>query len=326
MCFASRPSRSLIRLSSLLAALVVAIVLASWIAPASAGPVPIVGGTTARSKDWPDVVAVLGRDGTCSGTLIAPDVVLTAGHCIGIEPISVVTHADSLEPGAPGDHVPVKWSRAYPAWQDRFDIGVVMLERMARTPPRAIATACLANAQLVAGAPVTIVGYGLSTPDASDANTQLRVAQIAVIDPFCEHAPGCSPTAGPKGEFAAGGRGVDSCFGDSGGPVYLATPSGYALAGVTSRGLAVDGLPCGNGGIYTRADKVVAWIQSVTERRLERVACESPTDDPEAIEADLGPSPDGCAADGRVRGTGAVVGGAILAVGVVLVRRRRCRR
>jgi secreted trypsin-like serine protease len=300
--------------------LAVACVLAAWSPPAIADPndATIVGGSIALSKDWPDVVGVLGRDGMCTGTLVAPDVVLTAGHCIGIEPIFVVTHADSLEPGTPRDLVAVKWSRAYPEWQDRLDVGVVVLQRMARTKPRAIATACLANERLASGAPVTIVGYGSISPDASDDNTRLHRARVAVTDPFCEHAPGCLRTAGSKGEFAAGGRGIDACYGDSGGPAYIETPGGYALAGVTSRALDIEGLPCGNGGIYARADKVVAWIQSVTERRLERVACEGPTDDPDATDDELAAS-GGCAA-GRSRGGLAMV--LILATSVVLARRR----
>lgn len=308
MCFATarshrpwfgftRSARSVPRIRSgplpLAALAIVLMVLLLGIVPAYAGPAPIVGGTIARSSDWPDVVAVLGITGTCTGTLVAPDVVLTAGHCIEIEPIVVVTHADSLEPGAPGDHIDVKWSRAYPQWQDRFDVGVVVLQRIARTEPRAIATACLANQRLAAGAGVTIVGYGLTAPDASDDNTRLHAARIPVTDPFCEHAPGCMRTAGPNGEFAAGGRGTDSCYGDSGGPAYLETPSGFALAGVTSRALAIDGLPCGNGGIYARADKVVAWIQSVTDRRLERVECAGPGDDPDVLDVELD-APEGC--------------------------------
>src|SRR6188508_2660685 len=45
--------------------------------------VPIIGGTSAPAGKWPDTVAVLGPQSACSGTLIAPDVVLTAGHCYG---------------------------------------------------------------------------------------------------------------------------------------------------------------------------------------------------------------------------------------------------
>ena len=47
---------------------------------------PVVGGKIVKPGTWPDVVAVLGADGSlCSGTLIDVDLVLTAGHCIGID-------------------------------------------------------------------------------------------------------------------------------------------------------------------------------------------------------------------------------------------------
>ena len=43
---------------------------------------------------------------------------------------------------------------------------------------------------------------------------------------------GCNPNVAPGGEFIAGGSGTaDSCFGDSGGPVYLDTPAGPVLIG-----------------------------------------------------------------------------------------------
>lgn len=300
---------------------------------AHAGPAPVVGGTPARSADWPDVVAVLGRDGLCTGTLIAPDVVLTAGHCIDIQPIAVVTHADRLEPGAPAEAIDVKWSRAYPAWQDTFDVGVLVLEHVARGAPRAIASACLANQQLATKAPVTVVGYGLVTEDASDDNTRLNAARLAVTDPFCEHSPGCQQSAGARAEFVAGGHGADSCFGDSGGPAYLATADGFALAGVVSRGLDVPGLPCGQGGIYVRADKVVAWIQSVTDRKLVRAACARPGDDPDqdgdeqggSGSGDVGESA-GCSAASNSAGAAPLVGLVLLAIGRGVVPSRRASR
>jgi MYXO-CTERM domain-containing protein len=125
---------------------------------------------------------------------------------------------------------------------------------------------------------------------------------------------GCQRAIAPRGEFMAGGSGVDACFGDSGGPVYLETADGPALIGVVSRGMSVAGVPCGNGGIYVRADKVVSWVQSVTGARLERSAgCDqdSPAD------GEGGVDPGGCATSG----------GAGMGVGIVLAllawRRKR---
>ena len=62
---------------------------------------------------------------------------------------------------------------------------------------------------------------------------------------------------------------VDACFGDSGGPLYIDVGNGAALIGVVSRGSSSPGEPCGGGGVYVRADKVVAWIQKTTGRKLD---------------------------------------------------------
>src|SRR5665647_105315 len=254
------------------------------LAPANAQPAPVVGGTNVPADKWNDVVAVIAAGGSCSGTLVAPDVVLTAGHCIELEPYEVITNTtDFARPG--GDHIPVKWARAYPEWSSRYDVGVLMLEHVARPRPRPIASACHANARLLAGAPLTIVGFGLTTPAGLDNNTRLHEATAPVLDPLCAGDLGCKPTVRPNGEFTAGGRGTDSCFGDSGGPAFLDSPAGPALVGVVSRGLALPGQPCGNGGIYVRADKIVAWAQSITDRRFTRTRCDGErADDPGSVD------------------------------------------
>jgi len=273
---------------------------------AAAEPAPVIGGSRVPSGAWSDVVAVIAPDGTCTGVLVAPDVVLTAGHCIELRPTHVITN--TVDHAAGGDRIAVKWARAYPTWWERYDAGVLVLEHVARGRARPIASACLANDRLRAGAPLRVVGFGATTPAGTDDNTQLYEATIAVLDPFCETDPACGDAARPKGELTAGGRGTDACFGDSGGPAYLDTPAGPTLLGIVSRGLEVLGLPCGNGGVYVRADKLVAWIEAVTDRDLERAPCDAPADTIEAAEEG------GCT-------TG---GGAGLGIALVFgVRRRR---
>jgi secreted trypsin-like serine protease len=235
----------------------------------------VVGGSTVPRGRWPDVVAVLGRDGMCSGTLVAQDVVLTAGHCVEIHPYEVIV--DTIDYASPGgEHIPVSWARAYPNWEQRYDVAVVMLSRSATTAkPRIVTSACTTRALVDIGTEVQIAGFGLATATAVDNNTRLRQATVPIIDPTCMLDPACNPAIAPHGEFMAGGHGVDSCFGDSGGPVYLDTKDGHghALVGVVSRGLALPAAPCGNGGVYVRVDKVISWIQSVTGRTLARTRC-----------------------------------------------------
>ena len=299
--------------------IITCLVLSLWSLPLLARPAPpIVGGTKAKPGEWPDVVAVLGTQGACTGTLIAPDVVLTAGHCIEIEPKLVI--ADTIDYGVAtaGERIPVKWARAYPGWEHAYDVGVLMLEHVARTAPRAVATQCAVEAELSAARPVRVIGFGLTSPSGTDDNTLLHQASLPVLDPTCASDQSCEPRISPNGEFVAGGRGADSCFGDSGGPAMVQTRDGAAVAGVVSRGLSLPGAPCGNGGVYVRADKVVAWIESETGRTLARAACDGHGDDPETA-ADEGE-------DGGGGGCSAG-GGTELALGIALIagvwRRRR---
>ncbi|HEY5939076.1 MAG TPA: trypsin-like serine protease [Kofleriaceae bacterium] len=267
---------------------------------ADSAEAPVVGGTPVPAGNWRDVVAVFAEDSICSGTLIAPDVVLTAGHCVEAGPIEVLV--DTVDYGDPGgDIIPVKWSRAYPDWQHRYDIGVIMLEHVARPKPRMIASACTTRELLVAGAEVRAVGFGLASESGSDHNTQLREAVLPVIDPTCTLDAACESSIAPHGEFIAGGNGTDTCFGDSGGPIFIDTPEGPALVGVVSRGLATPGLPCANGGVYVRADKVTSWLKSVTGSAITRTSCEGRTDsDPSS------PDSGGCSSASRTPGVGAI--------------------
>ncbi len=283
--------------------------------PSPLDPAPIIGGTTVPLGRWPDVVAVLSRDAECTGTLIAPDVVLTAGHCIETNPSEVVVGSVDLGE-AGGDVIKVKWSRAYPDWEHRYDVGVLMLEHVARSKPRTIAAACTANARLPVSKTVEVVGFGLTTRTGTGNNTRLHQVSLPIGDPTCTLDPSCAPAIAPNGEFTAGGHGGDSCFGDSGGPAYLQTDDGPVLVGVVSRGLALPGAPCGNGGVYVRADKVVSWIQGITGRKIARTTCDRSADEPAGDE-----EPGGCQATGGSE-LGGVVGIALLAT---LRRRRRSR-
>jgi trypsin len=291
--------------------------------PALAGTstAPVVGGTEVEPGTWPDVVAVLGEDGgLCTGTLLAADLVLTAGHCIGIRPVEVVIGSvDLARPG--GERRAVKWSRAYPEWEQRYDVGVIMLEHPVFAKARAVVQACATRDRLTPGTAVQVVGFGLTTRTATDANTRLHQASLAIRDPRCTTDEACASAVAPGGEFIAGGGGVDACFGDSGGPVYLDTSHGPALVGVVSRGVASWGEPCGDGGIYVRADKVVAWIEKVSGRKVERVPCDLPADAAgEASEAA------GCNAAGAVPSAFALLYAALVVVGLRRARRRAARR
>jgi secreted trypsin-like serine protease len=295
-------------------------VLVLLLAPAMAhASAPVVGGTTVPTGRWPDAVAVIGDTGTCTGTLIAPDVVLTAGHCAEIAPSEIV--ANTTDYGDGGTSIAVERVIAYPQWQTSFDLAVLVLATpVANVTPRAVGTGCTYN-NLGDGTMVHLVGFGLTNDDGSGTNTAMHEAMAPVIDPDCMNGgEGCREALQPGGEFVAGGGGTDSCFGDSGGPVYLDTPRGQILVGAVSRGVSGASTPCGDGGIYERTDKVIAWIEQVTG---EKIATDTCTGSDNTVSEDMADAGDassggGCASAGG--GSAFVLFSTLAALGA---RRRR---
>jgi secreted trypsin-like serine protease len=260
---------------------------------------PIIGGTAVPAGKWPDAVAVLGTTGACTGTLIAPDVVLTAGHCAEIKPTRVV--ANTLDYGAPGGtSAAVKSTTPHADWQNSYDVSVIVLASpIAGVSPRKLGTACTFQG-FAASTQVHLVGFGSTDVAGGGTNTSLQEVMAPVTDPDCTKGSGCVAAVAPGGEFVVGGDGKDTCFGDSGGPVYLDTPRGPVVVGAVSRGIDGAATPCGGGGIYVRTDKIASWIETTAGKQIAKDTCSgSGRADDGGAEADV---TGGCSAGGGAGG------------------------
>lgn len=219
----------------------------------------ILGGQPAPAGKWPDLAAVnRGGEQFCTGTLVAPTVVITAAHCILSSLDSVMLDATSLDRPEDGEVI----AAARIMESELADIGVIVLERAAATPPRPLATGWAA-ADVQNGDAVTIAGYGAQDETGTVYGPELREAVTTVTDADCLEKEGCEAELAPGGELGAGGMGVDTCYGDSGGPLYRDTGYGTFLAGVTSRSYDDATIDCSQGGIYVRPHKFAAWVEEV---------------------------------------------------------------
>ncbi len=248
-----------------------AAVLVPAVAHAGGPDRPVIGGTNAPDGKWPDAAAILytvnGMEGQeCSGTLIAPTVVLTAGHCDpAVSPnIGQLTHVlvgtASLAKPDDGETLPVASVTSYPSSQSSEDVTVIVLAQASHVKPRPIATGW-ARFDIKNGATVEFVGYGAIDANGNQYINELQNAQSTITDYNCTMSSGCNAAAQPDGELGAGGNGVDTCPGDSGGPMYLLVDYGIYLAGITSRSYDNATVACSQGGIYERPDKIVSWIE-----------------------------------------------------------------
>jgi len=253
---------------------------------AIAGSPRVFGGQQVPQGQWPDAAAVCygscSRFGVeCTGVLIAPTVVLTAGHCItetNRPPSAVLLNTNDFREG--GEEIPVASYEASPDYTGfrGHDLAVLVLDHPATTPPRALAWGCVQDQLLVNGASAAVVGYGAYDQSGQhyDYDSLLREGFTTITDVDCSSSAGCSANVKPGGELGAGGDGVDACFGDSGGPLYLQTEYGDYLVGNTSRAYANSRQACGGGGIYSRPDPVIDWIQEVGGITIQKTTCNTP--------------------------------------------------
>jgi len=222
----------------------------------------VVGGSAVAQGDWQDAVAVYkGSTVQCTGVLVAPTVVLTAAHCVGgITAVRLGTN----DYNKGGELIEVLRSARHPNSSNTYDIAALILADAAPVPPRMIAQDCVLDTYLIDGADVSVVGFGATDSQGLKFTSTLMEGFTTVDDADCSDIEsGCNVDVSPGGELGAGGSDkVDSCFGDSGGPLYLLTPKGDYLVGITARGYNGNGPPCGQGGIYVRPDAVFDWIEA----------------------------------------------------------------
>ena len=232
------------------------------------GGTRVIGGTPVPKKDFLDCVAV-GNDNQwgCTGTLIAPDVVVTAGHCAGFA-TRVFFGSDVTKVGR---IVAVRERQRHPDYHKQGrqnDLLVLLLaERVENIAARGIADKALID-HATDG---RVVGFGNTDPMGSSGYGIKRQVDVPIASPSCDGTFDGEPDSIAYGcdasfEFVAGKPllAKDSCTGDSGGPFYMQGPgAAWLLAGATSRATNSAPNDCGDGGIYVRIERYLNWIRQI---------------------------------------------------------------
>jgi secreted trypsin-like serine protease len=210
---------------------------------AAPGDVGVVGLARRVISCGPDQAAI-----DCTGTLVAPRVVITAAHCLAFDPPNVYEIFFGASYADGGVVIPVIGGRADPDYDPDThanDLAGLILASDAPSPPIPLRTTPLPD---LTGTSVRMVGYGVTSVTAAELG--VKMSGIAMVTEVAADQLRMAPSPSM------------SCYGDSGGPVLADTGNGEELVGVTSYGDAA----CATLGVATRVDDHVAtFIQPILD-------------------------------------------------------------
>ncbi len=239
----------------------------------------VIGGHSASIEELPWLAYIQAETGSsgysCSGTVVAPRIILTAGHCVeDIESgeitaaagFLVATGVADLEDAGPGNVSRVLEALVYPGFdpgQVHGDAGILILSAPVSAP--AIRLASAADAGLLEPrTPLTVAGWGLTKGNAKDIPTQLQEGtttvqpkslcdkQVRRYYPF--YSPGIQLCALDKPSYRVG-----VCHGDSGGPAIATAADGTPVeVGINS--MVGPGCTTKAPNVFTRVDRVSEWV------------------------------------------------------------------
>jgi MYXO-CTERM domain-containing protein len=246
---------------------------------------PIVNGDTTR--DYGAVVTLYAADSRgygynfCSGTLIAPDVVLTAAHCVaamdenedyGYPNLLVLVGYDLNSDTGITDYAEASSWAEHPSYNDNTlqnDIGIIELSsRITSVDYMPVNKDSISNRDI--GDEYRYVGWGVTRDNGSDS-TKKRYADLPAYDYDSYFLYAYDPSDNQN-----------VCSGDSGGAGFELDASGnvYELAAVNSFVADDDSTPCEGG--YTggtRVDRYISWIEGYTPvYSAEELAGDADTD------------------------------------------------
>ncbi|HOX47464.1 MAG TPA: trypsin-like serine protease [Myxococcota bacterium] len=241
---------------------------------------PIFYGTTDNVASHTAVVAITNGSGTgyyCSGTLIAPDVVLTAAHCLQGETAAgtdIFFGANAYQP-AGGQYRSVSDLEPHPQYDGWLnDIALI---RMSSAAPAGIAPIlALPEALGLTSADnntttVDFSGFGLTENDTDGVKLHVdgTIALVCAGPADCTYS-GNDVVAMSFAYSQAGSIG-GPCSGDSGGPAFVVRDGVEYVAGVTSYG----DQQCTDYGVSTTVSAFEAFIADY----LDEENCTNGVDD-----------------------------------------------
>jgi hypothetical protein len=222
----------------------------------------IIGGSSTEPGEYPATGALVrGLTYRCTATLIAPDVAVTAAHCLEGEGWG--DFGFTLDPDLTvdiTDIIPALVTHQHPDFHPegseylrigkRNDVGVVILEEpILNVQPEKLDEWDQVTS-LESGSELLLCGYGRDEWAVS-RTAGLKRDAVVYVD------------VATSWEVQSIGEDPQPCKGDSGGPLFVETPNGRRIAGLVSRAAGGSHM-CDTGAIYTRVATYTDWIREAS--------------------------------------------------------------
>jgi len=240
----------------------------------------IVNGQITKPNEIPWQVSLQSPYGShfCGGTIISPEYILTAAHCINHETprtVKVRVGAHSLEEADPantynviniisGDFIETELKRP-------GDIAILRLDRPIRFIPGMVEPGCLNFEEQSYTNDLLASGWGATSNTVTDLRTgkthQGEISTVLKKAHFHEDREECS-------DFfvciASNNEGDSTCQGDSGGPLHYTQNGRTAVQGVLSFGSSAPikegdthSVTCIGTSVYSRLSYYKEWVESI---------------------------------------------------------------
>ncbi len=243
----------------------------------STAHVSVIGGAPAQPGAFPSLAYIVDFQGKiayqCTGTVIAPSLVLTAGHCAEnmqtgatYSPSGYRVVIGAVEPLLP--NLPVSTVIGVivnPRISRRFDDGdaaLLVLSTPTAAPPIALASAATARRLAAPGAAATMVGWGRTSYEQLTLTEHLESAATAVqAGKWCNRN---APRFFARSEICTispPSYTTGVCEGDSGGPLLVSGPGGEPIEiGVADH--VYDRCSTRHPSVYASVSSLSSWISS----------------------------------------------------------------
>lgn len=170
----------------------------------------------------------------CSGAVIAPDLILTAAHCVLQRATYRIVAVDRRFRRVPVRAIAAALHPSFvpgttPRTQPGIDLAILKLDRP--LGPDFTALDPTIASSVAQGELVDIAGFGLSSEERRGSARVLRAARLVSLGTL--EAKNTVLVVADEDKLAET-AGAGACRGDSGGPIVRGGPGGYQLLGIVS--------------------------------------------------------------------------------------------